>query len=159
MSMQRWDPFSDMLSLRDAMGQLFDQSMVRPREGMSGGSGGLAMDLYAEDDHYVLEIALAGVNRDSLEITAHGNQLMLQGEFAAPAEQQGRHYLYRQLPRGRFEQTVTIPTEVDANKIQAHYENGLLRLTLPKAASARRQRIAIQSGQAQQGKGAQSQRS
>jgi HSP20 family protein len=159
MAMQRRDPFSDILSLRDAMSQLFEQSIVRPTGGM-GSMSGLVMDLYAEDDHYVLEIALAGVKQDSLEITALGNQLMIQGEFATPAEQQqGRQYMYRQLPRGRFEQTVSLPTEIDADKIQAHYENGLLRITLPKAESAKRRRIAIQGGQAQQLQGAQSQRS
>ncbi len=156
MAMQRWDSFGDVLSLRDAMNQLFEQSTVRPSGVGTSRPGALPLDLYAEGDDYVLEVALPGVKQDTLDISALGNQLTIQGEFATPAEQQqGRQYLYRQLPRGRFEQTVTVPADIDPQKIEAHCESGLLRLRLPKAETARRQRITIQSGQPQQVEGKQ----
>ena len=153
MAMQRWDPFGDMLSLRDAMNQLFDQSTVRPSSSPAR-LGALPLDLYAEGDDYVLEVALPGVQQETLEISTLGNGLTIQGEFATAAEQeQGRQYLYRQLPRGRFEQTITVPSDIDADKIEARCENGLLRLRLPKAETARRRRVAIQTGQTQQLRG------
>ena len=143
---QRWDPFGDTLSLRDAMSQLFEQSMVRPSATAAARGGALPMDLYAEGDDFVLEVAVPGVSQETLDIAALGGQLLIQGEFATPAEsQEGRQYLSRQLPRGRFEQTVTLPTTIDAEKIEARCENGLLRLRLPKAETARRRRIALQS--------------
>ena len=142
---QRWDPFGDTLSLRDAMSQLFEQSMVRPSATAAGRGGALPMDLYAEGDDFVLEIAVPGVRHETLDISALGGQLMLHGEFAATAEaQENRQYIARQLPRGRFEQTVTLPTTIDAEKIEARCENGLLCLRLPKAETARRRRIALQ---------------
>ncbi len=156
MAMQRWDPFADMLSLRDAMSQLFEQSMVRPSGSGTGRLGALPLDLYAEDDDYVLEVALPGVKQDTLDISTVGNELTIQGEFATLAEQQqGRQYLYRQLPRGRFAQTITVPSDIDPDKIEARCENSLLRLRLPKAETARRRRVAIQSGSTQQLQGGQ----
>jgi HSP20 family protein len=140
------------------MNQLFEQSMVQPSSG-SAHLGTLPLDLYAEGDDYVLEVALPGVKQDTLDLSALGNSLTIQGEFTAAAEQeQGRQYLYRQLPRGRFEQTITVPSDIDADKIEARCENGLLRLRLPKAETARRRRVAIQGGQMQQFQGQQQQR-
>ncbi|HLH26987.1 MAG TPA: Hsp20/alpha crystallin family protein [Chloroflexota bacterium] len=144
MAMQRWDPFSEMTSLRDAMSQLFERSMVPPT-GTMGRMLAAPMDVHAEGDNYVIEMALPGVKPDAVEISVLGNQLTVRGEFPAAAEgQPGRQQLHRELPRGQFERTITLPTEIDADKAQARFEHGMLHLTVPKAEGAKRRRISVQ---------------
>ncbi len=145
MAMQRWDPFSEMASLRDAMNELFERSVVRPG-GPLGRMLTTSMDVHAEGDNYVIEMALPGVKPEAVEVSALGNQLTVRGEFPGATEEQpeGRLPLRRELPRGRFERTVTLPTEIDATKAQARFEHGMLHLTVPKAEAAKRRRITIQ---------------
>jgi HSP20 family protein len=149
MALARWEPFRE-LPLRDAMGRLFENSLVRP--GGWGTSGAdLPLDVYLEGESYVLELGLPGMNPDAVDISVLGNQVTICGEVPEPqgAQQQGRQYLLRERGSGRFERTVTLPAELEADKAQAHYEQGLLRLTIPKAQSARARRIQIGSGSTQ----------
>ncbi len=140
MAMVRFDPFSDMLPLREAMNRLFEDSMVRPTS-MATRTATAPMDVYTEGDDYVLEIALPGIDPNSVDVQVLGSQVSISGDYAAAPE--GRQYLHRERGVGHFERTVTLPTELDADKAQAHYEHGLLRLTVPKAEAAKPRRIAL----------------
>ena len=148
MAMQRWDPFSEMTSLRDAMSQLFERSLVTPT-GPFGRMFTAPMDVHAEGDNYVIEMALPGVKPDAVEISVLGNQLTVRGERPGAAQEQerGRQQLHRELPRGQFERTVTLPTEIDADKAEARFEHGMLHLTVPKVEAAKQRRITIQQQQ------------
>jgi HSP20 family protein len=142
MAITRWDPFQDMLPLRDAMNQLFEQSLVRTADSRMAGRGwALPLDVFTTDDGFVIEAALPGLDPDAVTVTVLGNQVAISGEF--PAAPEGRSYLFRERPVGRFERTVTLPTDLDADKAEAHYAHGLMRLTVPKAESARPRRIAL----------------
>ena len=139
----RWDPFQDLVPLRDVMARLFEDSIV-PQGGLVGGSAAIAMDVYADDDNYVVEVAVPGLSPDAVNVSALKNQVTISGEY--PAAPEGRQYLFRERVGGRFERTLTLPTDVDADKAQAHYEHGLLRLTMPKAESTKPRRIALAAG-------------
>jgi HSP20 family protein len=102
------------------------------------------MDVYAEDDNYVVEMALPGVEAAAVDVSVLGNQITISGEHVAPSD--GRHYLHRELSAGHFERTLRLPTDLDADKADAHYEHGLLRLTVPKVETAKPRRIALTNG-------------
>jgi HSP20 family protein len=140
MAMVRFDPFSDMLPLREAMNRLFEDSMVRPNS-MPSRAATIPMDVYVDGDDYVLEVAVPGIDPNSVDVQVLGSQITISGEYTAAPE--GRQYLHRERSVGRFERTVNLPTELDPNKAQAHYEHGLLRLTVPKAETAKPRRIAL----------------
>ena len=99
------------------------------------------MDVYAEGDDFVLEVALPGIDPASVDVSVLGSQVTISGEYAAAPE--GRSYLHRERTSGRFDRSVTLPTDLDAEKAQAHYEHGLLRLTVPKAERAKPRKIVI----------------
>jgi HSP20 family protein len=141
MAMVRFDPFAEMLPLREAMNRLFEDSMVRPNGGALPRSVTTPMDVYTENDDFVLEIALPGIDPNSVDVSVLGSQVTVSGEYAPAPE--GRQYLHRERTFGRFERTVTLPTELDADKAHAHYEHGVLRLTVPKAEVAKPRRIAL----------------
>lgn len=146
MAIARWDPFQDMLPLRAAMNELLEQSMVRPGGVRGGRAAALPLDVYTEGETFVIEAALPGLAPDAVDVTVLGPQVTISGEYAPAAE--GRQYLVRERGEGRFERTITLPTDLDAEKAQAHFEHGLLRLTVPKAESARPRRIALNASAA-----------
>jgi len=140
----RWEPFQHTVPLRDAMTRLFDESFLRA--GGGGATSAVPMDVYAEGEHFVIEATTPGLAPDAIDVTVLGNQVTIGGEYPTGAE--GRRYLFRERPGGRFERTVTLGTDLDADKVEAHYEHGLLRLVIPKAESARPKQIAVGSGTA-----------
>jgi len=150
MAIARWDPSRDTLSLREAMNRVFEDSVVRPMSDL-GRSGGPPMDVYMEGDNYVIEMALPGLPPDSVNVTVLGNQVTVSGEYSSPPE--GRQYLLQEQPRGRFQRTIVLPTEVDPNQAHAHHENGMVWLTLPKAENAKPHRIRIGNGSVERPQG------
>jgi len=97
-----------------------------------------------EDDHAVYaEADLPGVDPAKLEVTVtEGNQLVVQGERTAP-EVQGAVWLRQERPFGKFTRAVVLPSLVDADKVEAKYEAGVLRLTLPKHEAAKPRKIVV----------------
>ena len=143
MAMARWDPFRDMVPLQDAVNRLVAETLVRPTE-LLGSAASTAMDVYTEGDTYVIEVAIPGLNPEAIDVSVLGNQVTISGEYPKVAE--GRRYFFRERQGGRFERTVTLPTEVDADKAEAHFEHGVLKLVVPKAESAKPRRIALTAG-------------
>jgi HSP20 family protein len=134
------------IPLSAAMDQLFRDAFAWPRvlgaDGSRGFAGGLGSNLYETDDEYILQMALPGVKADELEITAHRNILSLQGSTGVAAPE-GARGLWTGLPDGQFSEQLTLPGEVDADAATADYHDGILTLTLPKAAHTRAKKIAV----------------
>ncbi|HZU06358.1 MAG TPA: Hsp20/alpha crystallin family protein [Chloroflexota bacterium] len=144
MALMQWDPFAEMVSLREAVNRLFEESFV---PSVPGRFAGLApLDVYEEGDAYILEAALPGLAPEAIEVSILGNQVTLRGTYPEPPAE--RRYLRRERPSGRFERVVTLPTDLDAEHVEARCEHGLLRLVIPKAAAARARRIPISTGPA-----------
>jgi HSP20 family protein len=145
MAIARWDPFAEMMSLREAMDRLFEESFVRPTGFISWArTAGVPIDVYTDGDNFVIEAAVPGLAPDAVDVSVLGNEVTIRGEY--PAAPEGRRYLLRERPTGQFERRVTLPDPVDAEHVQAHYEHGLIRLTVPKAESAKPRRIALTAG-------------
>jgi HSP20 family protein len=108
------------------------------------GSTAPALNVW-EDEHAVYaEADLPGVDPTKLEITVtEGNQLTVQGERPAP-EIAGSVWVRQERPFGTFTRVLTLPALVDADKVEAKYENGVLRLTLPKHEAAKPRKIVVQ---------------
>jgi len=151
---------SDFVLLRDAMNQLLQDSVVPSGGARSGWSNGsramsrpLPLDVYATPDEAIVIAALPGLNPQDLEITYTQNTLTLSGSVPNVAKseqgQQATWYAH-ELWCGQFQRTVTLPFEVDASKAEATFENGLVRIALPKAERTKPQKIAIKAGSGQQ---------
>jgi HSP20 family protein len=143
MAITRSDPVTEMLPLQDVLHRLFEQSLVRPTA-PADRSASFPIDVYSEGDNFVVEMALPGVVPAAVDMSVLGNQITISGEYPAPAE--GRQYLHRERSAGRFERTLTLPTELDSDKAEAHYEHGVMRLTVPRVETAKPRRIALSNG-------------
>ncbi len=152
-------PVNEFVSLRQAVDQLFNDSFVGPYRTLwsrtgSGTANGttawpLPLDVYATSDEFVIVAAVPGMRPEDLDISFHQGTVILSGKVANVAEsEQGEAstwYLH-ELWHGSFRRAVTLPFEVDADKAEATWENGIVRITLPKAEQAKPKKIAIQVG-------------
>jgi HSP20 family protein len=153
-------PFSqDFVVLRDAMNQLLEESFVPARAGRGGQNGSSAMvrplplDVFATGDEAVIIAAVPGMSPQHLEVTYNQNVVTLSGKVptAADSEQgKGATWYLHELWHGEFRRSVTLPFEVDASKAEATFDNGIVRITLPKAERAKPQKIAIRTAGTQQ---------
>jgi HSP20 family protein len=144
----RFDPFREMLTLRQAMDRLFEDSVVSPASLRSLGSGDTAaltppLDLHETGDNLVLSIALPGVKPEDVNITITGQTLQLRGEFKADASVKRDEYLHRERRFGTFSRQLELPIRVKGDEAQATFENGVLTLTIPKADEVKPRRIEI----------------
>lgn len=143
MAMQRWDPFGEMLSLREAMDHLLQESFVRPAGQMLGGRGNVPLDLMENDDSYVIHATMPGVNPDDVQISVQGDQLTIHGETKSEEKREDQNWIMRERRTASFHRTVTLPAPVNPDQAEARYENGVLTLTLPKAEQARPKQIKV----------------
>lgn len=99
----------------------------------------LRVDIREEDDAFVLTTAVPGLSADDLHIQVLENVIRIEGEYRTS---DGEHLL-RELPEGKFIRTLRLPSDVDADKVDAKITNGILTLNLPKVESARPKKIKI----------------
>lgn len=140
---RRTSPFGELLSLRQAMDRLFEDSYVRPRSWSTSDGNVLALDVFATPDAIVVEAALPGVKPDDVDITVTGDTLTISGSSAEQRERTDEGVLYQEIRRGSFSRTVTLPSDVKTDGATASFENGILRLSIPKAKSAKPRQIRI----------------
>ena len=143
MAIQRWEPLREMVSLRDAMNSLLQESFVRPVGLIGNGAEFLPLDIAETEDEFIVKASLPGVRPEDVHITARGDTLTIRGEMKAEEEKKGEHYHLRELRQGHFQRTVTLSTPISADKAQAQFENGVLTLKLPKAEEAKPKEIKI----------------
>jgi HSP20 family protein len=133
-----------MLTLREAMNQLFDDSFTRPL-GMSGGSVLPAIDLYQDDEQVVVRAALPGLKPDDVQISVTADMLTLRGEFKLENESKEVTYHLREQRYGAFERSLRLPTDVQTDKARAEFNNGVLTISLPKAEAVKPKLINIKA--------------
>ena len=143
----RWDPFQDMLSLREAMNQLVEESFVRPAAAQSGKSFVPALDLSETAEGYLVEAALPGVKPEDVEITVENNVLTIKGETRQEVDDKQRNFHRVERRFGSFQRTIGLPTTVKADAIKADLTNGVLRLEIPKAEEVKPRKISVNVGQ------------
>jgi HSP20 family protein len=146
MSIQRWDPFREMTTLRDAMNSLMEDALVRPRAGMNALTGGMPLDLRENEQAYIVETTVPGAKPENVEISILGDTLRITAEVRDAGEHEGERWLIRERRFGRFERTLSLPSQVDAEGASAEFADGVLRITLPKTEAARPRQIQVRAG-------------
>ena len=149
-NLTRWDPFTDMLTLREAMNQLFEDSIVPPRTTRSGQGFVPALDLSETADAFLVEATVPGLKAEDLDITVENNVLTIKGELRQETEDRKRNYHRIERRYGSFQRTISLPSTVKADAIQASLTNGVLRLEIPKSEEVKPRRINVSNGEGKQ---------
>ena len=144
-NLTRWDPFREMMSMRSLMERMFDDSLFGMRNDWTEQANwGLALDVAETDDAFVVKASLPGMTPDDLEVTYNNNVLTIKGEVKEEHESEERRYHLRERRYGSFSRSISLPSTVNADAIDASYQDGVLSLTLPKVEEAKPRRITVQ---------------
>ena len=140
---RRPSPYGEMLTLRQAMG--LDDDWFRPMRWLSGGLDGpaLPLDVTTDADSLTIEAALPGIRPDDVDITVENGTVTISGKTASERKAEEGSYLLQEIRRGTFSRSVTLPNGLEPDKADATFENGVLRLRIPKAEQLKPRQIKI----------------
>lgn len=130
-NLTRYNPFSDVISLRDAMDRLFEDSFISRAPGSWSGRG-VAANLYETPEGFILQVPMPGTNPEDVEITAQQDTLTLKWETKISTPE-GATLHWSGFQHGQFQQTFTLPAPINSERAEANYVDGILTLNLPKA--------------------------
>lgn len=146
------DLMRDFANWSNAMNQAFERTFAPYDYAAGGGSNGqtngntpavtLPLDVWATPEAFFVSAYVPGVNPENVEITFEGNELTIRGTL--PSNPEDVSYIKRELYHGNFERRLSFNVPVDVEGIAAHFSNGLLTLTVPKAEAVRPKQIKVQ---------------
>lgn len=102
-----------------------------------------AVDIYQDKDNVYVESLLAGVDPKDIDISIENDVLTMQGDMEKKTEVDEKNYYRKEVRRGSFYRSVSLPTHVLGDKADANYENGILKITVPKAPEAKPKTIKV----------------
>jgi HSP20 family protein len=155
-TMMRWDPFQDLRSAQDEMAQM--SPMLAHALGLHARQQGNdramttawapALDISERKDAYLVTVEVPGVEPEDLDITMEDGLLTIKGErqFTSESSEQQFHRVERRY--GAFRRSITLPAQVQADQIEATFDNGVLQIVVPKAEEAKPKRIQVRPGSA-----------
>jgi len=137
-------PFGDADQLRREMMRLLDTA-VGDAFGDTGVGVFPPINITQDNDNFYVRAEIPGMKPEQLSISAQKNRISLSGSREIPQEQDRVSYHRRERAEGSFSRTLTFPTEVDTERVDARYTAGVLTLTLPKAEEAKPRQITVRT--------------
>jgi HSP20 family protein len=145
MAIIRWDPFRDMVTLREKMNRLFEDVFTGQSESkeLAASSWAPAVDIFETENDLVMTAEVPGIDEKDIEIKIEDNTLILKGarKFEKETKEENYHRIERSY--GSFYRAFTLPNSIDPEKIQAEHENGVLKITMPKRTELKPRKVKI----------------
>ena len=146
MELVRWNPFREMYDLRHLVNHMFSDmatpAAVNGRE-TSEWNWNPVVDIYDNDNTIVIKAELPGVDRKDISIDVKDRLLTLKGERSTDKEVKEEKFYRRERSYGSFQRTFSLPVDVDADKIEASFADGLLKIEIPKPATQKPKQITV----------------
>ena len=141
---QSQNSFSELERMRSQMDNLFGRLTGYLPAGLGPGVFP-AMNVTEDKDNLYVRAELPGMKAEEINISATGNTLSIAGERRIAPESEEASYHRRERESGTFHRTLTLPNDIDPGKVKAHYRDGILTLTLPKAEAAKPRQITVKA--------------
>lgn len=142
MELTRWNPMREMLNASRLLDNFFYPAIQRETAGTVCGWSPV-VDVYKEKDHLVISAELPGVDKKDISVNVEGRVLTLKGDRTTEKEVKEEHYYRKERCSGGFERAFTLPADVNAEKIEANFKDGLLEIRIPKAEEHTAKKITI----------------
>ncbi len=145
MGLSIWSPSRELATLREAMNRLFDDSFSRAMGTFNTFEqvSVLPIDVYTTDDDIVVTASVPGLDPESVTVTVEGDALTISGE--TPGRLENVSYLFCEQFHGKFSRTLKLNVPVDADRIEATFDKGVLTLVLPKAEAIKPKQIKVKT--------------
>lgn len=137
---------SPISEFRREFDRLFDDWTPSSRGLRTESTFAPACDVEEAEDHFLISLEMAGVKKEDVKIEVVDSQLFITGERKTESATLSGGPLYRERRYGKFSRSFALPTGLDADKVEAHYQDGMLRVVVPKAESAKPRQIQITNG-------------
>ena len=150
MALVRWDPTRELDSLQTDMNRLFDTFFQGRSARAAGGGAGRwvpAMDLTETADAYVLRADLPGLKREDVDIELKDDVLTVSGERRSEHQDKGEGFYRVERSFGRFARSLDLPKGTDSGAVRAEFEDGVLRVLIPKPEQAQTTKVEIGGGE------------
>jgi len=143
----RWEPFREFSTLQDRMNRLFRETYnENPDQSLTTSSFAPAVDVYEDEHNVTLKIEVPGIEEKDIDVRIENNTLTVHGERKIEKEEKEENYRRVERQYGSFTRTFNLPTTVDTDKVSAHYDKGVLKISLPKKAEAKPKQIKVNVG-------------
>jgi len=136
MQLIKWEPFKEM-------DRFFDDRFLQPFGAFPKLGLDLAVDVYEEKGNVVAKMSLPGIKSDELDVSIEDDMLTISGRREEEREVDKKDYYSKEIRRGSFSRTVSLPKSVDAGRAEAKYENGELVVTMPVVAGAKEKAVKV----------------
>ena len=142
---RRPSPFSELVTLRQAMDRLFDDTVFRPLTAYQGNSdfARLPLDVRTTPDALFVEASLPGIAPEDVDITVENGTLTIRAEDRTERNRDEEGWVVREISHGSVMRTVTLPTGLEPDQAEATFEHGVLKLRFPKAEQVKPRQIKI----------------
>lgn len=148
-ALTRWDPFGDLVTLREAMDRLMNEAFGRTGRLLGGDAGPVEMympvDIWETKDDVQIRAVLPGVRPEEIEINVTGDTVTLKGGAKFEAESEGTNHHRREIRHGVYMRSFALPASVRSDQAEAVFENGVLTLRLPRAEEVKPKQIKVQT--------------
>ena len=136
-----WRPFREIEDWERHLEDFFGRPMLRLPVEEKGWMP--AVDIFEKDDKFVVKAELPGMKEEDIDVSVVGDTLMIKGEKKTETEVKEENYYRCERAYGSFYRSVPLPSTVDADKIEANFEDGVLEVTLPKSAEVKPKKVAV----------------
>ena len=141
-NLTRYNPFSEALSLREAMDRLFADSFISPRLTSSFAGRGVGANLFETPEGFILQMPMPGTKPENVDITVQQDTVTLKWETKVQVPENATSH-WNGFQAGQYQQTFTLPSPINAERVEASYSDGILTLNLPKAEHAKARTIKV----------------
>lgn len=145
-TLTRWEPMRELQTMRRFMDRFMDEPFFDAPQLWSqrGEAFPLPLDVLEEEGEYIVKASMPGVDPEQVEITLTDNVLTIKGESKREHEDKQPNYHVRERSYGSFMRQISLPMGIDADKVEATNENGVLTLHLPKSEASKPKKISVQ---------------
>jgi HSP20 family protein len=143
MALVRWNPWNDLFSLHNQMDQLFQSTLPETETRNGGEHFNLPVDIRQSEEAFMIEASVPGFDPKNVEVTFEDGVLSIKGTWDEQRENGRDGYVRRERRAGSVYRQIGLPAEVRADEISAAFHNGVLTITVPRAAKAQPKRIPV----------------
>ena len=137
-----FEPFTALTNMRRMMDSFFD-TMSLPQTAFNALSTQPQANVYEKDGAYTIECAVPGYKKDDITVEARGNEVTISGKYSEEKAEDEKQYRRREMRQGSFTRTIAFPDEIDADKVAAALENGMLKVTVRRVQPVSPKKIPI----------------
>jgi len=140
----RWNPFKELLDVKDDFDRIIDRIFSREFDIWEGRRRSFPVDIYEDKDNVIIKAELPGLKKEDISVSLSGDSITITGKRAEEKEVKKENYYMKEIREGSFTRSFELPYKVDREKAKATYKDGVLEIVLPKVEEEKEKEVKIE---------------